>query len=194
MKLLALVDSGFSLSSVDKTSADQHNLQEVNRGLAVSGTNGTECHESELVKVTIHSKYYGNENGKMGIHQNPVICHSFFDARRLHSHYPQLTKVPPNNFNLKGVKAYLGTDCFSLTRPLVYQRGQPCKPWAVRCSLRWTVSDLLPKKFVSSLTSSHSSVHQSADFNFNEQIKSWWDNESYGSPVKADGRSRSDIK
>ena len=131
VKLLALVDSGSSLSSVDKTSADQHNLQEVNCGLAVSGINGTECHESELVKVTIHSKYYGNEDGKLGIHQNPVICHSFFDARRLHSHYPQLTKVPPNNFNLKGVNAYLGTDCFSLTRPLVYQRGRPCEPWAV---------------------------------------------------------------
>ena len=81
-----------------------------------------------------------------------------------------------------------------MTRPSEYQRGQPGEPWAVRCSLRWTVSGPLPKKIVSSLTSCHSSVHHSADFDLNEQIKTCWDNESYGSRVKVDGRSRSDVK
>ena len=108
--------------------------------------------------------------------------------------YPQLTKVPSNNLNLKDVKVILGTDCLSLTRPLGYQRGQPGEPWAVRCSFGWAVNGPLPKKIVSSLTSCHSSVHQSADFDLNEQIKTWWDSESYGSRVKTDGGSRSDVK
>ena len=130
----------------------------------------------------------------MAVHQNLVIGDSFYDTRRMQSQYPQLTKVPSNNFNLKDVKVILGTDCFSLTRPLEYQRGQPGEPWAVRCSLGWTVSGPLPKKIVSSQTSCHSSVHQSADFGLNEQIKTWWDNESYGSRVNVDGRCRSDVE
>ena len=130
----------------------------------------------------------------MAIHQKLVIGESFYDIRKMQSQYPQLAKVPSNNFKLKDVKVILGTDCFSLTRPLEYERGQPGEPWAVRCSLGWAVSGPLPKKIVSSLTSCHSSVYQSADFDLNEQIKTWWDNENYGSRVKADGRSRSDVK
>ena len=135
MKLLALVDSGSSLSWIDKTVADQLNLQGVKRSLTVSGINGTECHDSEIVNVTIHSKDYGNEDVQMAIHQKLVIGESFYDIRKLQCQYPQLTKVPSNNFNLKDVRVILGTDCFSLTRPLEYQRGQPGEPWAVRCSL-----------------------------------------------------------
>ena len=193
-KLLALVDSGSSLSWIDKTSADLLALQGVKRGLTVSGINGTECHDSELVKVTIHSKDYGNEDIQMAIHQNLVIGDSFYNIQRMQNQYPQLNNVPSNNFKLEDVKVILGTDCFSLTRLLEYQRGQPGEPWAVRRSLGWTVSGPLPKKILSSLPSCHSSVHQSADFDLNEQIKTWWVNESYGSRVKVNGRSRSDVK
>ena len=45
VKLLALVDSGSSLSWIDKTSADQLNLQGVKRVLTVSGINGTKCRQ-----------------------------------------------------------------------------------------------------------------------------------------------------
>ena len=174
VKLLALADRGYSLSWVDKTSADQLNLQGGKRGLTVSGTNGT-----------------------MAIHQNIVNGDSFYDVQRMQNQYPQLTKVPSNNFNLKGVKVILAcqrTDCFSLTRPLEYHRFETGEPCAVRCSLGLTVSGPFPKKIVFSLTSYLSSVHQSPDFDLNEQIRTWWDNESYGSRVKVDGRSTSNVK
>ena len=47
---------------------------------------------------------------------------------------------------------------------------------------------------MSTLSSCQSSILQSNEKELNEQIKSWWDNESYGSRVKVDGRSRSDIR
>ena len=81
MKLLALVDSGSSLSWIDKTSADQLNMQGVKRSLTVSGINGTECHESEIVNVTIHSKDYGDEDIQFAIHQKLVIGERFYDNR-----------------------------------------------------------------------------------------------------------------
>ena len=94
MKLLPLVDSGSSLPWIDKTSGDQLNLQGVKRSLTVSGINGTECHESEIVNVTIHLKDYGDEDIQMAIHQKLVIGESFYDIRKMQSQYPQLTKVP----------------------------------------------------------------------------------------------------
>ena len=78
----------------------------------------TECHDSELVKVTIYSKDYGNEDLQMAIHQNLVIGDSFYDIQRMKSQYPQLTNILSNNFNLKDDKAFLGTDCFSASRLL----------------------------------------------------------------------------
>ena len=77
VKLLALVDSGASLSWIDKTSADQPNLQRVKRGLTVSGKNGTESHDSEIVNVTNHSKDYGNEDIQMAIHQKLLLARVF---------------------------------------------------------------------------------------------------------------------
>ena len=97
VKLLALVDSGSSLSWIDKTSADQLNRQGIKRGLTVSGINGTECHDSEIVNVTIHSEDYGNEDIQMAIHQKLVIGESFYNIRKMQSQYPQLAKDPSNN-------------------------------------------------------------------------------------------------
>ena len=135
VNVLALVDSGSSLVWIDKLAADHFNLPGVKRGLTVSGINGNECHDNELVRVTIHSNDYGNEELQMTIHQILVIGDSFYDILRMKSQYPQLTNIPSNNFKVREVKAMLGTHCFSLTRPLLYQRGQPREPWAVRCSL-----------------------------------------------------------
>ena len=72
VKIIALLNSGSSLSSIDKTSADQLIPQGVKRGLTVSGIIGTECHDSEIFHVTIHSKDYGNEDIQMAIHQKLV--------------------------------------------------------------------------------------------------------------------------
>ena len=146
VKVLALVYNGCSLSWIDKSSVDQLNLQGDKQGLTVSGINGAECYDSELVKVTIYTKDYRNEEIQMALHQNLVIGDRFHDIRRTKSQYEQLIKVPFNNFNLKEVTVILGTDCFSVTRPLEYQRGEPSEPWAVRCSFGWTVSGPLPKK------------------------------------------------
>ena len=143
-----------------------------------------QCHHSS-------KKDYGNEDVQMAIHQNFVIEDSFCVIRRMQFQYPQLINVPSNKINLKDIKVILGTGCLPLTRPLENQRGEPDEPWALRCSLGWTVSGPLPEKIVSSC---HSSVYQFSDFDLNEQIKTWRDNESYGSRVKVDGRSRSDVK
>ena len=56
------------------------------------------------------------------------------------------------------------------------------------------MSGPLPKRIMSILSSCQSSILQSSEKDMNEHIKTWRDNENYGSRVKVDGRSRSDVK
>ena len=93
------------------------------------------------------------------------------------------------DIRLRDVKVILGTECFSISRPLEYQRGKPGEPWAVRSALGWTVSGCLPKRVVPILSSCLSSILQMSQKNMNEQNKTWRDNESYGSRVEVDGHS-----
>ena len=62
--------------------------------------------------------------------------------------------------------------------------------WAVRTELGWTVSRPLPKSSRKELkVSSNLSVAQDS---LTEQVKSWWDIESYASNCKTTGRSKDD--
>ena len=81
-----------------------------------------------------------------------------------------------------------------MTRPLEYERGKSSEPWAVRSALGWIVSSPMQKRVVSILNSGQSSILQTSEKDMNKHIKTWWDNECYGSRVKVDGRSRSDVK
>ena len=119
LKVFELVVSGSSLSWLDRSSADQLNLQGVKQCLTVSGISDTEFHDSDLVKVAIPLKNW-SEDTQMAIHQNLVIDDSFFDIPRTQTQYLQLIKVSSTKFNLKDVKVIFGTGCFSLTRPSEY--------------------------------------------------------------------------
>ena len=57
LKVLALIDSGSSLSWIDQTLSDQLDMHGVNQNLTVSGI---ENHESELVHVTIKTEDCGS--------------------------------------------------------------------------------------------------------------------------------------
>ena len=72
-KVLALIDSGSSLSWINKSVADQLCLQGLKQNLSVSGINGIENHESELVQVAINTEDHGKQNVQMAIHRNLVI-------------------------------------------------------------------------------------------------------------------------
>ena len=112
LKVLALIDSGSSLSWIDKSVSDQLDLHGVNQILTVSGNNGIENHDSELVQVTINIEEYGSQKLQMAIHNNLVIGDSYYDVQRMKRQYPQLAKVPAKIVRLKDVKVILGTDCF----------------------------------------------------------------------------------
>ena len=151
--MLALIDSGASLSWIDTSLADQLDLNGVKQNITVSGINGIQNHDSELVQVTINTEECGRQKLQMSILKTMVIGDNSYDVQRMKRQYPigqrqQLASVPAKIIRLKNVNVILRTDCFSITRPLEYQRGKTGEPWAVRSALGWTVSGPLPKRVV----------------------------------------------
>ena len=152
-------------------------------------SNGTESHDNELFKFTTRFEESGNEGIKMAVHEKVVNGDSFHRVQRMQSQYIRLEKGNQKSFSLSDFIVIVGTDCFTSSRPLEYQRSQLGEPWAVRTSLDWTVSGPLSKNFVSTLTFYHCSLNQSAGVDSNKPINSLWDKESHGSWVKKNSRS-----
>ena len=77
LKVLALIDSGSSLSWTDKSLSDQLDLHCVNQNLTVSGIKGIENHDSELVQVTINTEDCQSQKLQIAIHKTLVIGDSY---------------------------------------------------------------------------------------------------------------------
>ena len=89
---------------------------------------------------------------------------------------------------MKDVKVILGQDANHLIRPLEYKSGEKSQPCAVKAALGWTVSGALPKKETSRLSvSSNLSI---ASDPLSEQMKKWWDTETYSSVCNVTGKSK----
>ena len=132
----------------------------------------------------------------MAVHENLVIGDKFYDIHWMQNQYTQPERFNQYSFKPKDAKFVLGIDCFTLSWPLEYHRGQTDEPRTVQTSLGCLRGDdewPTTKKIVSKLTLSHSSMNYSADTGLNKQINSRRYIESYGTRVRVDGRSRADV-
>ena len=131
------------------------------QNFAVSGINGIENHDSELVKVTINTEECGSQRlPPMVTHKKLVIGDSYYNVQRMKRQYPQLQVFLQKDIRLRDVKVIHGTECYSISRPLQYQRRKQGDSWPVRSALGWTVSGRLPKGVVPILSSCLSSILQ----------------------------------
>ena len=86
------------------------------------------------------------------------------------------------------VEFIFGQNAYHLIRPLKYKSGQRNQPWAVKTALGWTISVALPKKETSNISvSCNLSVASDPQAN---QMKKWWDMETYASVCDVSGRSK----
>ena len=89
---------------------------------------------------------------------------------------------------IKDVKIKLGRDACHLIRPLEYKSGEKNRPWAIKTALGWTVSGALPKEQTSHLSVS-CNLSLASDPR-SEQIRKWWDMETYSSVCNVTGKSK----
>ena len=190
---LALCDSGASLSFIDKELANKLNAQgdEVDLSVAViHGTNEVKC---ERLTVGIRGKATSDTH-HMTVYTHPNIDAGtqIYNYQAVKLAYPHLSALSEETLKLKDVKMILGQTSYHIHRPEEYKSCANGEPRAVKKKLAWTLCGPFPQQRAVQMTAS--CVTASEDDALGEQIKTWWDIESYASRCDVSGRSKEDEK
>ena len=97
-----------------------------------------------------------------------------YDLCEMKKSYPYYQKV----------KVILCQNAYEISRPLEYKNSGRNKPWAVKLPLGWTVSGPLPKRDLKVCDAS-CKLPNLEDLELAEDVKKWWDMESYGTLIVA---------
>ena len=89
---------------------------------------------------------------------------------------------------MKNVKIIIGQDAYHLIRTLKPKLREKSQPWVIKTVLGWTVSGALPKKETCHLSVSYNLSIASNPLS--EQMKKWWDMQTYSSVCNVTGISK----
>ena len=110
---------------------------------------------------------------------------------QLQETYSYLSVLDPVQYSYSNVEKILGQDVYHAIRPIEYfESDSKCAPVAVRLPIGWVLSGPLPA--TSSFISSCFKTVSEPETDLAEQLKSWYDMESYGALKEVDPRSSSD--
>ena len=118
---------------------------------------------------------------------------NIIDVDKLKTTYPHLESIPLSKYSYSDVEMILGQDVFHCIRPLEYfEADRPNTPIAVRSPLGWVLSDPQPTGLFSTCFKDVASTEN--DSILAEQLRSWYDIESYGAYKQVDFRSAADAR
>ena len=112
------------------------------------------------------------------------------DVTILQDRFPHLQPIKPIVYNYSDVEMILGQDVFHAIKPLEYFQGRNQNtPVAVRMPIGWVLSGPLPSPIGVRATTFKCNVE---DVALADQVKKWYELESYGTFKQADPRSSAD--
>ena len=190
---MALCDSRASLSIIDKKLGDKLHAHGEEIDLSVAGIHGTNDVKCERFTLGIRGKAMSDTH-HMTVYTHPNIDAGtkIYNYQELKLAYPHLSVLSEETLKLKDVKMILGQNCYHIHRPEEYQSCANGEPWAVKTKLGWTLCGPLPQQRAVQMTAS--CVTAAEDDVLAEQIKTWWDIESYAFRCDVSGRSKDDEK
>ena len=104
--------------------------------------------------------------------------------------YPQLAPIKPTQYTYEDVEVLIGQDYYHAVRPIEFILGvDKNSPCSVRLPLAWVLSGPLPPSVHSTSSCLKCIVEDSS---LTDQIKSWYELESYGAFKQVDARSAAD--
>ena len=186
VETIALCDTGSTVSFMDKTLINLLKLKGKESVMSVAGIHGL----SEIVTARIGPSETDTAVEKLSFctHPNLIVGDKVYDFTKLKEIYSYLNNLPDIKVSMADVKVILGQDAYHLIRPLEYKSGDRNGPWAVITSLGWTVSGALPKAKTNCLGAT-CNLSVSSD-PIADQMKKWWDMETYASGCDVSGRSK----
>ena len=108
----------------------------------------------------------------------------------LQEKYPQLAPIKPRHYKYEDVEIIIGQDFYHAIRPVEYLLGEDSiSPCAVRLPIGWVLSGPLLPSFKSNSSCFKCIVE---DMSLADQIKTWYELESYGAFKQVDARSAAD--
>ncbi|XP_075250920.1 uncharacterized protein LOC142343117 [Convolutriloba macropyga] len=193
-KVLALCDPACSHSWIAASAAARLNLKGSPLKLTVCGINAKQVIDTLITDVTV--KPLG-DNTCESFDVSPYIRDTLnvgsdiINVPQLQETYPYLSVLDPVQYSYSNVEMILGQDVYHAIRPIEYfESDSKCAPVAVRLPIGWVLSGPLPA--TSSFISSCFKIVTEPETDLAEQLKSWYDMESYGAVKEVDPRSSSD--
>ena len=190
VETIALCDTGSTRSFMDQSLISLLRLKGKESVMSVAGIHGLSDMKTEVVTANVGPGETETIGDSLTFcsHPNLNVGDKKYDFKTLKHEYDYLSNLPDIEISMKDVKVILGQDAYHLIRPLEYKSGEKSQPWAVKTVLGWTVSGALPKN-----KTSHLSVFCNlsiASDPLSEQMKKWWDMETYSSLCNVTGKSK----
>ena len=181
LNMLAMCDSGFSISFVDKSVVSELQLQCRKASLSVAGIHGSQYVKTETVPIAVsaHEKSRPLTTVQFYVHEKLKLGDKIVELQEMKDRYPHLRNLPNQNYNPKEVQVILGQDCYDVHHPFESKKSEDkTAPLAVKSKIGWALSGPLPAKQAATLATTSTSI---ADDKLANQLSKWWDIESYAS-------------
>ena len=199
-RVLALCDSACSHSWISSRLADKLTVKGTPTKLTVHGINCHQVVNTQMVELKLTPVHSGGSCFSFAIkpcvRDDLQVGTDVIDVELLKTMYPHLEPIPLKKYSYADVDMILGQDVFHFIRPLEYfDSDRKNTPVAVRLSLGSVLIGPLPS--TSGLFSTcfkAVTTHKDTDSELAEQLRSWYDIESYGVFKQVDSRSAADAR
>ena len=199
-KVLALCDSACSHSWISANLAKKLNVNGKPTQLTVHGINSNQVVDTQMAELKLTPVHSGGSCSpfvvKPYVREDLSVGTDFIDVDFLKTKYPHLEPIALKKYSYADVEMILGQDVFHSIRPLEYfDSDRKNTPVAVRLPLGWVLSGPLPSTsgFYSTCFKAVTCDKQ-LDTELVDQLRSWYDMESYGTYKQADSRSAADAR
>ena len=161
--------------------------------LTINRFNSTSLMKTEKVSFQVSAETNNSEflfSFRSYVRDHICIGSASISIPELQEKYPQLAPIKPRHYKYEDVKIIIGQDFYHAIRPVEYLLGEDSiSPCAVRLPIGWVLSGPLLPSFKSNSSCFKCIVE---DMSLADQIKTWYELESYGAFKQVDARSAAD--
>ena len=168
--------------------------------LTVHGINSNQVVDTQLVELKLTPVHSGGSCSpfvvKPYVREDLKVGTDTIDVELLKTKYPHLQPISLKKYSYADVEMILGQDVFHSIRPLEYfDSDRKNAPVAVRLPLGWVLSGPLPSSSgLYSTCFKAVACNKELDSELADQLRSWYDIESYGAYKQVDSRSAADAR
>ena len=181
LSLLAMCDTGSSISFLDKLIVSTLQLPGRKASLSEAGIQGSQDVKKEIVPIAVsaHEKSRPLKTVQFYVHEKLKLTDQIVNLQGLKDRYPHLKILPNQSYNLNEVQVTLGQDCYDIQHPLYFKKLEgKTSPWALKSKIDWASRCPVPAKQAAFLATIAKSI---ADDKLANQLGKWWNIKSYAS-------------